>query len=64
MSETLLSIKNLKTYFVTDEAVLKAVDDVSFDVKEGETLEQTEGITLQPMNLQKVFVALCDGEDG
>ena len=25
---------------------------------------QTEGITLQPMNLQKVFVALCDGEDG
>lgn len=38
MSETLLSIKNLKTYFVTDEAVLKAVDDVSFDVKEGETL--------------------------
>ena len=31
MSETLLSIKNLKTYFVTDEAVLKAVDDVSFD---------------------------------
>ena len=29
-----------------------------------ETLEQTEGITLQPMNLQKVFVSLCDGEDG
>ena len=36
--ETLLSIKNLKTYFVTDDAVLKAVDDVSFDVKKGETL--------------------------
>ena len=33
-------------------------------LKEGETMEQTEGITLQPMNLQKVFVALCDGEDG
>ena len=33
-------------------------------LKEGETLEQTEGITLQPMNLQKVFVSLCDGEDG
>lgn len=31
--ETLLSIRNLKTYFVTDEAVLKAVDDVSFEVK-------------------------------
>ena len=36
--ETLLSIRNLKTYFVTDEAVLKAVDDVSFEVKKGETL--------------------------
>ena len=27
-------------------------------------LEKTEGITLQPMNLQKVFVSLCDGEAG
>lgn len=36
--ETLLSIQNLKTYFINDEKVLKAVDDVSFDVKKGETL--------------------------
>ena len=36
--ETLLSIRNLKTYFVTEDAVLKAVDDVSFEVKKGETL--------------------------
>ena len=36
--ETLLSIKNLKTYFVNEDQVLKAVDDVSFDVKRGETL--------------------------
>ena len=36
--ETLLSIQNLKTYFVTEDAVLKAVDDVSFEVKKGETL--------------------------
>ena len=36
--ETLLSIKNLKTYFVTEDAVLKAVDDVSFEVRRGETL--------------------------
>ena len=33
-------------------------------LKRGETLEKTEGITLQPMNLQKVFVSLCDGEAG
>ncbi len=36
--ETLLSIKNLTTYFVNEDQVLKAVDDVSFDVKRGETL--------------------------
>lgn len=36
--ETLLSINNLKTYFVNEDQVLKAVDDVSFDVKRGETL--------------------------
>lgn len=36
--ETLLSIQNLKTYFENEQEVLKAVDDVSFDVKKGETL--------------------------
>lgn len=36
--ETLLSIRNLKTYFENEKEVLKAVDDVSFDVKKGETL--------------------------
>lgn len=36
--ETLLSVKNLKTYFITEKAELKAVDDVSFEVKKGETL--------------------------
>ena len=29
MTETLLRIENLKTYFFTDEGVVKAVDDVS-----------------------------------
>lgn len=33
--ETLLSIRNLKTYFENEKEVLKAVDDVSFDVKKG-----------------------------
>ncbi|MCG8335865.1 MAG: ABC transporter ATP-binding protein [Proteobacteria bacterium] len=35
---TLLSVKNLKTYFYTFEGVAKAVDDVSFDLKKGEIL--------------------------
>ena len=37
-SEALLSVKNLKTYFPTDEGLVKAVDGVSFDVMPGQTL--------------------------
>jgi len=38
MSDSVLEIKNLKTYFETSEGVVKAVDDVSFKVKRGKTL--------------------------
>lgn len=38
MSENLLEVKNLKTYFFTDGGVVKSVDDVSFNVKSGKTL--------------------------
>ena len=34
----LLEVKNLKTYFHSSGGLVKAVDDVSFDVYEGETL--------------------------
>jgi oligopeptide/dipeptide ABC transporter ATP-binding protein len=34
----LLDVKNLKTYFYTDDGVSKAVDDVSFSLDKGETL--------------------------
>jgi peptide/nickel transport system ATP-binding protein len=36
--EKLLEVKNLKTYFYTDDGVAKAVDDVTFDLDKGETL--------------------------
>lgn len=36
--ETLLSVENLKTYFFTRSGIVKAVDDVSFSVKQGEAL--------------------------
>ena len=35
---TLLEVKNLQTYFFSEKTVVKAVDDVSFDLKQGETL--------------------------
>src|SRR6266545_2000396 len=34
----LLEVKNLKTYFYTDDGIAKAVDDVSFELDKGETL--------------------------
>src|SRR5438477_10515310 len=38
MSEPLLRVENLKTYFFTDTAIVRAVDGVSFQVAAGETL--------------------------
>ena len=38
MSEPLLRVENLKTYFFTDTATVRAVDGVSFAVSAGETL--------------------------
>ncbi|HLF08164.1 MAG TPA: ABC transporter ATP-binding protein [Dehalococcoidia bacterium] len=35
---TLLDVKDLRTYFYTDDGVVKAVDGVTYDLQEGETL--------------------------
>ena len=34
----ILEVKNLRTYFYTDEGVVKAVDDVSFSLRKGEVI--------------------------
>mgnify|MGYP000761826247 CR=1 FL=1 len=36
--EKVLEVKNLKTYFYTDEGVIPAVDGVDFSLERGETL--------------------------
>ena len=35
---TILSVNGLKTYFMTEDGVVKAVDGITFDLKKGETL--------------------------
>ncbi len=37
-ADKLIQIKNLKTYFYTEEGIVKAVDGVSFDIYENEVL--------------------------
>jgi len=38
LTKTLLNIKDLTVYFYTEEGVVKALEDVSFSIKKGETL--------------------------
>ena len=38
MTEKILEVKNLKTYFYTEEGVVPAVDGLDFDLRAGETL--------------------------
>ena len=38
MSEKLIQVKNLHTYFYTDAGVVKAVNGISFDVEKGQTI--------------------------
>jgi ABC-type dipeptide/oligopeptide/nickel transport system ATPase component len=38
MEESLINVRGLKTYFFTEDGVAKAVDGVSFSLREGDTL--------------------------
>ena len=38
MSDIILQVKNLKTYFYTAQGIIRAVDNVSYDVRQGETV--------------------------
>jgi oligopeptide transport system ATP-binding protein len=73
----LLQVKDLRTYFYTEEGVVKAVDGVTYDVQEGETLalvgESGCGKSISALSLLKLIPippgrivsgeVLFDGED-
>ena len=68
--ETILSVRNLKTHFKTDEGIVKAVDGVSFELKKGETLgivgESGSGKSVTNLSIMKLIPSppgkIVDGE--
>jgi len=58
-TETLLEIKNLSTYFDTKDGVLKAVNDVSFNIDRGEILgiigESSAGKTVIASSIMRLI---------
>ena len=77
MSEIILKVNDLKTYFNTDDGIVKAVDGVSFELSKGEMLgivgESGSGKSVTNLSLMKLIpsppgkimsgTAMLDGED-
>src|SRR6266487_3558492 len=58
MSETLLSVEDLRTYFYTYAGVVKAVDGITLQVNKGETLglvgESGSGKTVTAQSIMRI----------
>jgi peptide/nickel transport system ATP-binding protein len=58
MTETLLKIEGLKTYFFTEAGIVKAVDGMSFDIRKGESLglvgESGSGKTVTALSVLRI----------
>jgi oligopeptide/dipeptide ABC transporter ATP-binding protein len=58
MTETLLNIEGLKTYFFTEAGIVKAVDNISLNLKKGESLglvgESGSGKTVTALSVLRI----------
>ena len=68
-SESVLDVRNLKTYFYTDEGLVKAVDDVSFSIERGKTMglvgESGSGKSVTALSINRLINnpgRIVDGE--
>ncbi|HLM97206.1 MAG TPA: ABC transporter ATP-binding protein [Acidimicrobiales bacterium] len=70
MAEPLLSVRNLKTYFYTDEGVVKAVDGMTYELNKGETLgivgESGSGKSVHALSVMRLIATppgkIVDGQ--
>src|SRR2546426_3296123 len=58
MSDSILRVENLRTYFFTYAGIVKAVDDISLEVSKGETLgvvgESGSGKTVTAQSILRI----------
>jgi len=64
MAEKLLEVKKLKKYFKTKKGWLHAVDDISFDIKKGETLGLVGESGCGKSTTGRVVLRLLDSTEG
>ncbi|MCH8046306.1 MAG: ABC transporter ATP-binding protein [Planctomycetes bacterium] len=65
---TLIEIKHLKTYFHTEEGTVKAVDDISLQIKQGMTLgivgESGSGKSVTSLSVMRLLASTAKIEQG
>lgn len=64
MSKVLIEVKNLKKYFKTPKGLLHAVDDVSFNINNGETLGIVGESGCGKSTTGRVILRLLEATDG